>query len=843
METKKLLTAFALPALLLTGCAQDAIIENNVESTPLEGRRTVDVPSVGFDFGADTRLALDGSKYVFTAGDQLGACLMDVITNDYQNPEKSWADWFDFIDYIHTNYKFNYNAETTKFENNALMSEGNYFFYYPYDKAMTDRNAFEQELNSKQKLVKNADGSLNPRQTVLDNQLFLGHSAITGDREDHDNLSVQMKPVFAYPAFRIAYSSPQPIKVKKVAFKQVNNSADVTNDGTVEAFNTTLKVDPTSATFKQNSNQLADGARYYSMTNKTTANQISIEIPDVELSSGSTVAGYVVIPAGIYDADASGANKSLWMYVYTNKGVVRTYLNEKNPEQEPTGAPSDNVWTKAAYTNFQPDNGMLIDMGFSYEAISAPTKFTVSTTEDFELIMSWQKEQSVATTLEATIVGDKVVLSKEIYNILKNDNLTLNLKAEGEATVTIPEDAPANAFDRVNIISENMTVVNEANLTVAKDFWTSDGNTVFTYMPKLFQNDGEITMNGGNYNFHNGEFVNNGKLTLKKAEGVIAFHGIGNNQFKNHGSITVASNTKLAANGATNSDNTDNAIKNDGTLTINEAVEFSGKIDNETKEAASPAVINVDGTWKEAKGENRGTIKVATTGSIVAAANNGIKNGTKRLFNKQGVLIYRASIENAGVINGIVNGFSGGQENALIVMMDKNARLMTAQGSIGEIDNTICSEYVKKQDAETIFCEISGETSATDLAELTLNSNAKRLDILNGTTITIPSGKDGEVSDITVSIEKVSVKGNLTISGAKNTLRFMTTTGANMEIAAGTTTIAAQTIVALGKASNARGTLSIDNGKLIISANAKLYAGGQTSVPANKVENYGEWLN
>ena len=832
METKKLLTAFALPALLLTGCAQDAIIENNVESTPLEGRRTVDVPSVGFDFGADTRLALDGSKYVFTAGDQLGACLMDVITNDYQNPEKSWADWFDFIDYIHTNYKFNYNAETTKFENNALMSEGNYFFYYPYDKAMTDRNAFEQELNSKQELVKNADGSLNPRQTVLDNQLFLGHSAITGDREDHDNLSVQMKPVFAYPAFRIAYSSPQPIKVKKVAFKQVDNSADVTNDGTVEAFNTTLKVDPTSATFKQNSNQLADGAKYYSMTNKTTANQISIEIPDVELSSGSTVAGYVVIPAGIYDADAIGANKSLWMYVYTNKGVVRTYLNEKNPEQEPTGAPSDNVWTKAAYTNFQPDNGMLIDMGFSYEAISAPTKFTVSTTEDFELIMSWQKEQSVATTLEATIVGDKVVLSKEIYNILKNDNLTLNLKADGEATVTIPEDAPANAFDRVNIISGNMTVVNEANLTVAKNFnaGASEGERV---APKLFVNNAEMTMTGAVYNFSSCEFVNNGKLILKKAEGSTSFYFIGNHQFKNNGEMIIASELIL-----------DNCgIDNKGVMTINEAVEFSGKIDNETKEAASPAVINVDGTWKDAKGENRGTIKVATTGSIVAAANNGIKNGTKRLFNNQGVLIYRASIENAGVINGIVNGFSGGQENALIVMMDKNARLMTAQGSTGEIDNTICSEYVKKQDAETIFCEISGETSATDLAELTLNSNAKRLDILNGTTITIPSGKDGEVSDITVSIEKVSVKGNLTISGAKNTLRFMTTTGANMEIAAGTTTIAAQTIVALGKASNARGTLSIDNGKLIISANAKLYAGGQTSAPANKVENYGEWLN
>lgn len=834
METKKLLTAFALPALLLTGCTQDAIIESNTESTPLENRNTVDVPGVSFEFGADTRLALDGSKYVFEAEDQLGACLMDNITDSYHKPGTGWSQWFKFIDYIHTNYKFNYNVDTKRFENNALMSEGNYFFYYPYDKEMTDRNAFEQELNAEQKLEKNADGTLNPRKTILDNQIFLGHSAITGDREDHDDLAVTMNPVFAYPAFRIAYSSPQPIKVKKVAFKQVDNKNQVTNDGIVESFNTTLKVDPTNATFKQNSKQLADNATYYKMTNVTTANQISVEIPDVELAAGSTVAGYVVIPAGIYDAKNTNAtaHKSLWMYVYTDRGVVRTYLNEKNPEQEPTGAPSDNVWTKAAYTDFQPSNGMLIDMGFSYEAISAPTDFTVSTTEDFELIMSWQANQSVPTTLNATVVGEDIVLSKKIYDCLKNENLTLNLKADNDATVTIPADAPANALDRINIVTENkLTVVNKATLTVRKNFQNGSD----TYAPVLLQNDGSMTLTGDAYNFSNCEFKNNGTLVLenKANKNAMVLSFIGNHQLKNFGTMIIAAKTN--ANGTSAY-----GVDNYGTLTINEDVEFEGKVNNETKATDKLAVINVNGSWVNAKGENRGTIKVASKGSVVAAANEGIKNGTKRLYDNNGNLVYRASIENAGVVNGIVNGFTD-QENALIVMMNKDARLITKAGSIGEINNTECSTYVTKQNGETIFCEVSGEKSATDLADLTLNSNAKRLDILNGTTITIPSGEDGKPGNITVSIEKVLVKGNLTISGAKNTLKFIgETKGADMEIVAGTTTIAAQSIVALGQTTDKRGTLSIGNGKFIISNNAKFYGKGKSNA-GNKVENYGVW--
>lgn len=842
MRTKHLITALTLPALMLTGCAEDLTLENATNSLQKD-RRTVDVPNVKLDVNeAETRLALSGNSYVFEAGDLLGACLMDDITTYYQNPNYKWGEWFKFINYIHTNYKFSYNTTTKTFENNALMSEGNYFFYYPYDVTMTDRNAFEQELNAEQILKKNADGSLNPRQTVLDNQLFLGHSAISGDREDHDNLAVTMKAVYAYPAFRIAYSSPQPIVVKKVAFKQVDNEGDVANDGTVESFNTTLKVDPSSlnvGSFKtDNPKVLKDDVTFYSMTDKTTANQISVEIPDVQLSSGSTVAGYVVIPAGVYDANVGGANKSLWMYVYTDKGIVRTYLNEKNPEQEPGGSPSDNVWTKANYTNFQPNNGMIIDMGFSYEAISAPTSFTVSTTEDFELIMSWQKNQSVPTTLTATIVGDKIELSKTIYDVLNNENLTLNLITDGEneATVTIPVDAPANALDRINILTQDkLTVINKANLTVRKDLQ----NGTDTYAPVLLKNEGTMTFTGNTYNFSNCEFVNEGTVVLNNQATQIpmVMTYIGNKQFKNRGVLTIASDVNLNGTGSNGILN-----QNAGKLTINKDVVVKGRISNELADSyyATPATIVVNGTWEEADGINKASIVVASTGKIVA---NELENGQKYIYNYLSQLVYRGTIENSGIILNIKNGSAGGNEGALIVMKANTARLITKSGSVGEIDNTVCSTAVSKQATETIFCQINSNKTAQEVADLALNSNANRLDFINNVTLTIPSKTDGTKNDITITIPEVKVNGNLTIDGAKNVVRFVNgTTGTKMNIVGGTTEITAQTLVSLGASGKIDGTLDVNGGHLIIRNNAKLYGKKGTNVNDSNVENYGSWI-
>ena len=846
MKTRHLLTAIALPALFAACTNEDFVEQATSGSTSLDDRRTVDVPTVTIGLGedAETRLALNGNKFVFEKTDRLGACLMDEITNDYHVSGKTWSQWFNLVDYIQTNYKFTYNPQNGNFENNALMCEGNYFFYYPYDETMNTREAFEQELAAEQEMEVNADGSLNPRQTVLDNQVFLGHSAIYGDREDHESLNVSMKGAFAYPAFRIAYSDPEPITITKVAFKIVDNVgtdvSDAATEGAVTPFETTLKVDPTGLTFNPNNQYvLADGQEYFKMVSAAeggaTAEQISVSMPNnaaCTLSSGKTLAGYVVIPAGIYDANSSDpdANKSLWMYVYTNKGIVKTYLNMKNEEQEAGGAPSDNVWTKGAYTNFEPDNGMLIDMGFSHEAISAPTEFRVSETEDFEAILGWQKDQSVGTTLTATVVGKDVVLTKAVYDILKNENLTLNLitDASQEATVTIAADAPANALDRVNI-SNSINVINKANLTLAKDIKHG------TNTPKSLTNNASasLTLTAESYDFTDCNVINDGTITFanaKAAAGAANFTNSGVDNFKNYGDIVFTTSTTIGS---------VSGIYNYKQLIINENVEVSGRIYNgiDTRNNITfTGLIWVKGKWTGINATNNATIWVNEGAEVVGGSNfDNVKKagepGINWLVDNQGNEIYHSSIINYGVVRNVKN-------HNLVEMKSENARLVTATDSDGQIDNTKGSKYVTKQADETIFCVVDKPIKATELADLVLDANAKRLDISGAVTIDPATGEN----DVTVEIETVNVKGDLTIEGKNKVLRFTNgDIGTVFNIEKGTTRIEPQTKMSLGKAGVIDGTINLSkNTTLIIANNATLY--GKKGDESGTVEDYGEWI-
>lgn len=840
MKTKHLLTAIALPALF-AACTNEDFVEQGISNNAtLDDRRMVDVPSLTMNFGeeAETRLALNGNKFVFQDPDKLGACLMDQITDDYQNPLKTWGEWFKLVDYIQTNYKFDYNPANGNFENNALMCEGNYFFYFPYDPTMNTREAFTQDLAAEQVLKVNADGTLNPQQTVLDNQVFLGHSAIYGDREDHESLNVNMKGAFAYPAFRIAYSSPQPVTITKVAFKIVDNKAAVATEGEVTPFKTTLKVDPSALTAgdfdTDNQYVFVDGTKFYGMDAKgSTAEQISVSMPDnaaCTLSSGKTLAGYVVIPAGIYDANSNtvDANKSLWMYVYTNKGIVKTYLNVKNEEQDASGAPSDNVWTKAAYVDFQPDNGMLIEMGFSHEAISAPKEFRVSNTEDFETMLGWQAEQTVPTTVTATVVGKDIVLTKKIIDILNNNsNLTLNLTSDAEATVTIAADAPANALDKVNILDVNsgneITVLNKANLTVAADLDHDGGNSVYD-APAMLINEGSMTFTALTYNLGGTEITNKGTFILSREDDKqINLVATGYSAIDNYGSMVMDADVLIS------NSSYDKGINNYTGLIISEGAEVSGRINNKKVEYTSMGQTTVDGTWSNAQGINEGWIVVNETGKVVAT---GLENTNVKLHNYKNEVIAEAIINNSGVINGVKN-------MGIIEMVTKNARLITAAESEGEIDNTVCSSYVTKQEKETIFCVVDKPTTASALKNLVLDANAKRLDISGKITI----DPEKNANEVAVAVETVNVTDNLTVEGKDYWLRFTNgTEGTTVNVLKGKTEIAAQTNMSLGAANACDGTINVNTGcTLIISASARLDA--EKGTIAGSVENYGVWYH
>ena len=180
-------------------------------------------------------------------------------------------------------------------------------------------------------------------------------------------------------------------------------------------------------------------------------------------------------------------------------------------------------------------------------------------------------------------------------------------------------------------------------------------------------------------------------------------------------------------------------------------------------------------------------------------------------------------INNSGVVRNVVN-------DGTIVMADASARLVTAASSTGEINNTVGSNYVTKQADETIFCVVSETINASDLNDLVRDANAKRLDISG--TINV----DGD--DVSVEIETVEVVGNLNISGADRTLRFVGIK--EMNITTGVTELAARSELALGEEGVIEGSLSVSAGaRFIIANNAVLYATEGTI--SGVVENYGTW--
>lgn len=765
MKTKVLLTTAAL-SVAFAACTNEEIIEQS--ATVSTDRIEVGALEINPQINPESRLHLEGSGFVFDKNDKLGACLMDEITESYNViPTPAWRTRFNLVDYIQTNYKFVWNG--SKFQSDALLVEGNYFFYFPYDASMVKRNAFQKELASEQTFTVGS-----PRQTVLDNQVFIGHKAVTADKQgDIESLDIDMKAAHAYPAFRLNYSDTKEIKIKKVALKVAEHALDG-EEGDAGAFNTMLVVDPTGCYF--NNYETVIRGSYYSTTNDATAEQISLNIPNVKMTANSQLAGYIVVPAGVYSGDGTGDGvdqPAMWMYIYTNKGLVKTYLDKKNPEQEPAGTPSDNVWTKADYVDFKPNNGMLMEVGFSYDAISTPTDFVVSATEDFELFMEWQKDQTVPTILNATIVGDDVVLSKNIMNVLSNKNLTLNIKAGANATLTIPAGVPANTFDRINLTSDNIKVVNYADLTIAENY----ANGTSAYVPSTFVNNGNVTFK---YDANTlGTIDNYGTIAFNKTKA--------NNEVPSQINSNAAITNRYGATINVEKNTTINGtIANYGKVNVSAGMTLNALINNTTLVYGQVAVINVNGTWN-AEGTNKGEINVY--GAMVAGA-NGYENTAARVYNSNWSAYNEAVINNEGSIKMIKN-------NGNVVMVESSASYDTyaVTGATGYIDNSICSTGIVASETETIYVKVTENKTASDVNSLVEDAAAEQVRFIGAQTLTVDTKTKADgttvVSNI-ITVNEVIIAGNLNIVGGTSPLQFNSSA---ININSGTTTLAAKTHV------------------------------------------------
>lgn len=779
MRTRNLVvSAIALP-LFFTACTQDEFVSGENSSNPaLANRKTVENVTINMS-EPDTRMVFDGG-YQWQLNDKFGACLMDEYADI--NTLGTWWEDFTLVDYIQTNYPFT-RQENKKWTSEAVMQEGNYFFYYPYNYNFGGKRTPIRLTVPTEQYV--ADGE--SASSVLNNQLFVGYAPILAEEgKESESLSLTMQPLLAFPAFNLKNVGTGSLTVYRIAF-----AADS------KTWPTVYEIKPASGSFANSTFESlnADGQRAeiqktVSSVSGEETSRVTVTFGEegIELSSQEAMWAYIMLPPS-----ANLDNPKL--YIYTDAGLGIADLSKAHTDAG-TNVGATNITNDRALTDFDYNDGAAVYITFDNTAMDQPFDMGVNNTTDLENLVYWSRNNTSAS-LEATVVGDQVEISKNVYDMLADNNnliLTVTCASAGSATVTIPADAPANALDRVKF--ENVNIVNKANVTL-------NGNVGGNQLT----NEASITLNGNNYSLSNA-IVNNGTLTFQAADGgdmtvTLNYQQVITNNAA--GTIVVATDVNVPSNG----------ISNNGTLTINQGAELAARIHNK-KAATGNGTLNVNGSWTSRwTSYNNGTVNVSATGSIAVENQTG---GTYGFTNNKGNLI-----KNGGVVNGVIN-------NGTIEMTSANARLVTATSSKGEINNTVGSNYVTKQEKEEIFCVVSEPVNASDLNDLVRDANAKRLDISG--TINV----DGE--DVSVEIESVNVVGNLTINGADKTLRFVGIE--EMNITTGVTELAARSELALGEEGVIEGSLNVSAGaRFIIANNAVLYATEGTI--SGVVENYGTW--
>lgn len=811
MKTKHL-AAMAMP-LLLVACSQEELLNSN-ENTSLSNRKVVENVTIRFN-EPNTRLVFEG-EYKWENGDKFGACLMDEFAVENLN---DWFSQFTLIDYIQSNYPFTRQEGGNWTNTEAVMQEGNYFFYYPYNSNLGGKRTPIRIIVPTNQVLE--DGAATS--SVLDNQLFAAYAPIVADpaKGDHEVITnLTMEPLLAFPAFNITNNTGNPFTVYRIAITGEDNRNAI-------AFPTVLEVKPATGNFN-NVNfagmkaeaQRTEIMKIVSKNNEDVTSKVCLVFGEKgqTLNNGGKFTSYIMLPpVKMLDNDADGELDDLKLELYTDKGLVTVSLNSNDPND----GDDDDIKVQNPLITYEYNDGHITYITLDEKAFATPNSMEISSTRDLEDLVTWNK--NTQGTIAANIAND-VTLSKAVYDVLAA-NSKLNLQLEGKAKVTIPAEAPANALNRVRFVAgNNLDVVNEANLTMSANF-------VAAVAPASLTNDegASIVVAGNTFTANN--LVNKGTITFDSANDnpiSIKITKIGDFTNDVTGKVVFASDADYHF-----------GITNWGEMTINEKTTLTGKIINKAEAITNGYVdgeIYVNGKWVlegSIGGVNNGKIVVAKTGTIEVPSGSKYTNvGVFPYTIGSKAYTYDAKIENSGVIKNITN-------SSYIIMKDADARLQSAASSNGFVDNTVRSPYVQKSTSESIYVVVSGEKKASEVANLVKQSNAKVLRI-SGTLTIDPAEDETEVAIIGEEATlSVIVDGNLNIKGQDgNKVWFKGATDvAKFNVTSGTTILESGAKLGLGK-----GTVKVDSSaKLIIQAGAEILCGTPKPTTEGNIEIYGTW--
>lgn len=802
MKTKTLVSAMALP-LLLAACSQEEFVSQS-NNQGLDGRKVVGNVTFNLEM-PETRMVIEGGRYQWVGGDQFGACLMDEFMDNGVNwGEAGWWDQFNVKDYIQTNYPFTRGeGENASWSSEAVMQEGNYFFYFPYNSNLGGkRTPIRLEVPTEQTIdVNNPYG-------VLSKQLFVAYSPVYAEEgKTKESVNIRMEPLLAFPGFGLKNVGTGSLNITRIAF--------VADGG----FSKVMEVVPATGSFS--------GATYLAQDEATQretlkgivraddeekADKINLSFGEngYQLGSQSTVNALMLIPEGTY--------KNPKLYIYSNYGLAIADLNE--PHRDGGSTPgATNITNNRALTNIAYNDGAYVEITFDNTSFAQPDEMVVSSTEDLEDLLQWSANTTDASQdFTANVQGDNVQISKKVCDMLAA-NPRLNLvvtsnDANAPVTITIPAEASVNTLDRITF--DNVKVVNKAALSVHDDFGYN--STDQEGIIELTNESGaSITLTGNNYGLTNTIVVNKGTLTFAhdmtvNAGNYPAAGGEGRIENAKDATMVIASDLNVASGG----------LINNGQLTINSGVEVTARIVNN-------ATLNLNGTWntKFAAGVNNGTITVAAGAEL--------KVDTENTNNKY---VNEGTVNNSGAVYNLTN-------NDLVNQVTAGASYIGAAGGNGRVDNTVCSQQTVAADSEDIIVTVTEAADAKDLNTLLKRAQAEIVVFNNATGLTLDAADVNANNVFEFEIPSIEINGDFTITTPEDmTLNFQRgedkAGSTDLTVNSGRTVISALSNVTMGT-KNYGAKIKVNAGaELVVQNNATLGADANINFSGDgKLSNYG----
>ena len=527
MRTKHLMTAIMLPALF-AACTNDDFQTIEQGNQGLDGRKMVDNVTLTVNAAADTRLAWDGN-YTFEDGDEIGACLMDEITDTYKigfNGPRNyylWHEWFNLTDYIHTNYKF--TRKDGEWTTGAKMAEGNYFFVMPYNANYGYRMAYTFDASFQ---TQNGTSDEALKEAYAKNNHFVGYGKVVAGDADSENVAVDMVPVFGTTGFIIENTGTQTYTIERIVLKGTNIYNAVVLDPTECDPTKQYAPDLTSQTSNKNfnvaqyvadpledyKNYNADGwynpywekyDRIAAMKDVLDEKQAGLKTVEVALTKENTIAKNqsinviaVVFPQrGITEltnlANSSTDGGKIQLDIYTNKGVIKDIeLNHRYTSND-KGGTTTNVLTDLALTSI--GTGNRVKVTFDDTSLDEPEEMDVDTDDDLASLIHWQAAKGTAANIVAKLKAD-VNITKAMYDELKSSKIaSVTISGNNTYNVTVKADVADGAldafkFDEVKTVTvlgtqsikkapaSPVTVNPGATLNIAGDLKVKDNNEI-----------------------------------------------------------------------------------------------------------------------------------------------------------------------------------------------------------------------------------------------------------------------------------------------------------------------------------------------------------------------------